>query len=523
MPRPGARGEKKTLITSFAVIVVGLVALGAGVLMGRHRPLLERDQALARLSAARLAVSAMSNRASEERLLRQPAFKPLRDALLEQARSYYQSLVDQAGKNPALDPDLALAHARLGKIASLTGPPEQALAHYRQAARLCDQLVLTAPDNVGYQFNRIEAIEGLAETLSSKADQLDQALGELERARSLSEILLAENPRSIPVQRELGRILLAVAQLENQKGQTREALQTLENVLSIEANLEQEDSTDLDFPITAAHAHAALGRIHAKQTTDEPQKALEAYQAAIDRLIPITRQHPELAEESQLLAACFRELSRLEQRTRRDNDALHSLEQSKNLLERLVESNPSAAGFQADLAAVYDELGDLIRRRGEIAEALVFARKAAPLLEKLATLQPDNIVVHASLAKAQVNLGRLLERTGDPASALRSFQRAIDLYESISHPTPDDHYNLAAAIGRSIPLIGKAAATPSAIDRTRVRIYGDRAMTALKQARRAGFPTAEMIQNDPDLDALRDRDDFHALVKEIEDSPSKSP
>jgi hypothetical protein len=45
-------------------------------------------------------------------------------------------------------------------------------------------------------------------------------------------------------------------------------------------------------------------------------------------------------------------------------------------------------------------------------------------------------------------------------------------------------------------------------------------MTWLKQAVAAGFKNAEHIKQDPDLDALRERDDFKALLAELAAAPA---
>ena len=53
-------------------------------------------------------------------------------------------------------------------------------------------------------------------------------------------------------------------------------------------------------------------------------------------------------------------------------------------------------------------------------------------------------------------------------------------------------------------------------DQLRRRLYGDRAIEVLRRAVRGGSLDAEVLQSDPDLAAIRGRDDFQAIVKEVE-------
>jgi hypothetical protein len=66
----------------------------------------------------------------------------------------------------------------------------------------------------------------------------------------------------------------------------------------------------------------------------------------------------------------------------------------------------------------------------------------------------------------------------------------------------------------------RAANVLSQGDQLRQRIYGDRAIAALRRATRGGFLDSEMLQSNPDLDSIRHRPDFQALVKEVEDKPA---
>jgi hypothetical protein len=67
----------------------------------------------------------------------------------------------------------------------------------------------------------------------------------------------------------------------------------------------------------------------------------------------------------------------------------------------------------------------------------------------------------------------------------------------------------------AVELIGDEEAL-SKSDQVRRKLYGDRAIEVLRRAVRGGFVNTEILQSDPDLAALRGREDFLQIVKDLE-------
>ncbi len=171
-------------------------------------------------------------------------------------------------------------------------------------------------------------------------------------------------------------------------------------------------------------------------------------------------------------------------------------------------------------------IGDLERKHGDRNEALAATQKAYKIFEHLLAENPQQASYRRNLSQSFNNLGRLQAQTGDSAIALRSFQRAIDLYESLHELSAKDSYNLACNIALCIPLITRKTALqsipqePSKGDRLRCQLYGDRALEALRRSFKGGFLTSQILQDETDLDSLRSRADFRALLKDIEEMPT---
>jgi tetratricopeptide (TPR) repeat protein len=173
-------------------------------------------------------------------------------------------------------------------------------------------------------------------------------------------------------------------------------------------------------------------------------------------------------------------------------------------------------------------MAELQRQRAETTESLALAQKAQTVFERLVSDHPRNLDLRIDLADSYNTLGREFEHTGEADGALRAFQRAIDVYESLPELDSQTSYKLACNISRCIPLFGtknpsaesgRAALKPSQGDRLRQRLYGDRAIAALRRAVQAGRFTAETLETEADLDSLHDRSDFRDLIKDLEKKP----
>jgi eukaryotic-like serine/threonine-protein kinase len=516
-------------IAAGLLLVLALIGGIVGTTMALVHAHRDRERVEEAFRKSRQTVNPLFIRASEDRLLNQGGLQPVRQALLLDLKRFYEDFLkfNRGGDDPTLRPELAEAHAHLAKIDSLTGSATQAVARYEQAIALWEALVKEQPGDWEYQARLAQTLNDFGEALLLLNGRFDEASTALSRARTLIEPLVAAVPESASLHHKLVSVLMNIAQIQQQRGQFDEAAQSLEKVVEIESQLAAEDPQSLDPRIALAGAYSALGRLFLEQS--DWVESMTAYHRAIEVLDPLTREHPEISDQSYELARDLGDLSGLQQKTRQNEAALEGLRRSLAIFERLTEWYPGVVTYQEGLGATYNKLSDLERQRGETAEALTFARKARTLFERLVADHPSHASFPLDLARSHTNIGRLLKRTGDPAEALRSFQRATDLLESRSDLDPKSSYDLACNVALCVSLIGskdQSKGTGSAKnelskgDQVRQQIYGDRAITALRRANRGGFLDADLLQSNPDLDSIRHRPDFQALVREVEEKPA---
>jgi eukaryotic-like serine/threonine-protein kinase len=495
-------------------LVGGVIGTTRGLIMARR----ERDRAERSFLQARQAVNQFYTRVSEERLLNQPGFHPLRKTLLLDAQRFYEEFLRERGGDLSLRAELATARANVARIVSKTGSTVESVGQFQQSINLWESLLASEPDDVNHRQSLARALNDLGLVLMYMDGRHDDALNAFRRAQDLIEPLATADLRSPSLRHDLSRILQNIAQLQFDGGHPQKAIENIQRSLAIESQLAEDDPQSLESKISRGKAHAALGQILVAQP-DGFEPAIAAYEKAIEFLETVVRERPELGEQTYELAMFLGHLSSVQQRVDKLDSALASTQKALELIEQLNRQYPGLLNYQGGLASTYNMMSDVHRRRLESAEALEFAQKAQALLKRLVAEHPEDLYSRIDLAKSHNNIGRLLQEMGEPVEALQSFQHAVDLYESIPNLDPRNSYNLACNIALCIPLIGARNGSANVVDvakltkgdQLRRQRYGDRAVELLHRTMSAGFVNHEILEADTDLDPIRERPDFRAL------------
>jgi tetratricopeptide (TPR) repeat protein len=510
-------------VLSLLVVVSSITGITMG-LVTAHR---QRDRAEASFARACQTVDQIFTRINESPALDQPGLDQLRTTLLRDTRAFYEDFLRVRGHDPLRRADLATARAHLARIASLNSSHPEAIAQYQQAITLWEKLVADQPGHEDYQANLARTLSDFGALLLSMEGRVDEALGLFRRAKELVDQRLAVDPQSVRERQNLAMVLLNIAEIQRRQGNFDQAIVSAEQVVAIESRLAAEDGDSFESRRSLAAAYSILGRLFGAQPGESLQ-AIAAFQQAIELRAAITRERPELTDQLYHLATELDDLASHQQTMGQLEPALEHFRQALAIFERLAQLYPGVATYHEGLGMTYNLMTDVERQRGENAEALAFAQKARVVFEQLITENPHTISYQRDLAKTYNNLGRLLAQVGKPEDALGSFQRAIDRIESLPRPDPRDSYNLACNAALCIPLIGVkngsqgTSQAPSKGDLLRRKLYGDRAIEALRRSAVSGFLGPERFQDSTDLDPLHDRADFRAFVKEVEEKPDSS-
>lgn len=507
-----------------AAMAAGVAGVSWGLVRARH----DRDRARSMARDARAAIDRTADRVLDEPMLDQPGMQGLRLEFLRDARESYERFLDGTVNDPSTRADRASARTRLARIVAATDPPAAADAPYRRAIEAWEAMLAAAPDVPEYQEGLASALEGRASVLLKRGGQLDEAGDACRRALGRIDAALVADPRSTRRRRLRAAILRDAAEVQSRSGRADEAIASLGRAIEDASKLVEEDPTAIEPRDLLAVACAQLGRILDRQPGGLGP-AIAAYHRAVEVGEWIARDRPELAGPSHRLGLALIDLGLAQQLAGKLDSALASGRRAVAVLEGLDRRYPEAPDYREGLARAYNRLGALHRVRREPFESLAMAEKARPMLERLVADHPDDAVARVDLARTYSNIGRVHRQDGEPAEALQAFRRAVDLLEGLVDLQSADGYDLAANLSLCIPLIGAKPGTQGADDdevvdpgdRRRRGLYGDRAIEVLRKAVRGGAATAETLQDDPDLAAIRRRDDFRQLVEGLQKPDAK--
>jgi len=169
--------------------------------------------------------------------------------------------------------------------------------------------------------------------------------------------------------------------------------------------------------------------------------------------------------------------------------------------------NTDPAEFAKARALVRSSVGAF--ESGRLADAIRDLQQACDRLRPLLRANPGDRRLARLLGASLGFLGAALRDSQRPVEALASIQDARGILEALLDPEPNDLYSLACCYSNLSLLLEHAATKATSSERTALT---DRATATLRRALLAGFRNFPLMDRDKDLDPLRGRADFQALI-----------
>lgn len=469
-----SRHHTATTVTA-ATVLVGTLTLGVSTVRltaanEREREAREserqaRVKAEESLQLAKDAVDKGFTRVSETVELKAHGLEKLRRDLLGQARDFYEHLVAAHRDEPGLQEERARAYLRLGLITAELGDRKQAIVFETEAKRLFGALARERPAETGYQ-------EGLAGAL--------EALGE-----NYYEL-----------------------------GSVEEAQKADESALAIREQLVRQSPESADERFRLAMCLNQLGLVYSRGL-GHPPDGQRLMNRALDICQTLAREDPAKVTHRLAQADILRNLARSHNDAVDYPGAVAILERELVLREALVKGDPGAVAYQDGLgncvfgiAVITGNLRQLDRMRAN-------AERAIAIYERLSHDHPDVPSYREKLGRARGARGGAMAMMGDYRGASTETERAVAI-------APDDGlilYNSACAFSNCTAAVRRDAKLSAAERDGLAEQYARRAMELLQQAKGTGYFNAvarvRHLWHDPDLEAIRQRDDFKKLLSEF--------
>jgi serine/threonine protein kinase/Tfp pilus assembly protein PilF len=402
-----------------------------------------------------------------------------------------------------------------GRGLRLLGRTDEARGAFESAIRL-------EPDNLGIRVGALpdfsqseDFARGIAELRTFLADRPDQA----EKGRfRVAQVQLQWAAREW----NAGRNEIAegaLAQAANLVPELKELLKPVDRnaILAVCRKLAEESLTEDGFRMQLGHSFWNLSdQLGSRGQFAQAEEALRTALALFEKLAIDYRDIPHYRVE---VGFSHWKLGWLLSRQNQNAQAEEPFRQALAVYQQLVEDNPGIPSLRLRLQPSHRELASNLARQGKHADADVEWDKAAAEASKTIELMPDNW--ESWSGRAVVHFHR--QRWEDAAV---DFSKAIDL-------APDMHaswwhrgqayLNLAQWDKAAGNFTGMVEQWPNGVEGWYYRGVAraklnqpDQAIADLRQAFSKGFRNVELLKTDPRLDALRARDDFRTLLKEME-------
>jgi serine/threonine-protein kinase len=438
------------------------------------------------------------------------------EAAYRDALGLYKQLAADFPSLPDFRKHLANNNNSLGGLLVVTGRPKEAEAAYGDALALHKQLAADFPDRPDYRQMLAGGFQNLGFLLSN-SHRPKEAEKAYRDALTLQKPLVADFPGRPDYRHELAKSHANLGLLLERTGRPQEAEAAYRAAQALYRQLAADIPDRPDYRQQLATSHINLGALHAE--TGRPKEAEAAFREALALHKQLTAAFPDRPDYRHALAVGHVNLGNLLAATARPKEAEAAYRDGLALARQLAADFPPNPDYQNDLAAGMVNLAQLLRQRGELGPARRLLEESLPHHQAALRADPRhpsyrgvyrlNRMVHAETLLA---LGRHAEAA---AAAEQLLQAAVNPMA--------DAYDAGCYLARCVPLAQKDGQLPPARQQELVKSYGDRALAALRQAVRHGYRDAAHMKRDADLDPLRERADFQALVREVESGTGTRP
>lgn len=320
-----------------------------------------------------------------------PGSTRAREALVKNALEYLNSLAQEAGDDPALQRELALAYQRVGDV---QGNPTNA--------------------NLG---------------------DTNGALTSYQKALSIADALLAANPNDVEAQRSRSLTYQKLSDLQAWTGDLNDAIESARKSLSSFQALADADSSNLKSRQSLAISHIKLGDILGNPlfaNAGDRAGALEQYRRSLALWQALYNADSTDAISRRYLGLIHERVGTMLQAEGQFTEALTNFQESLVIRQSFLADHPTNTDARRDLAVAFEKLSEVMAATGDMNRALDCSRKSFAIFAALSTADPNNVNASRSLSISYEHMGDVLLKLGDATGALEQYHKSLQIREALS-------------------------------------------------------------------------------------------
>jgi eukaryotic-like serine/threonine-protein kinase len=429
---------------------------------------------------------------------------------VERARAAFESAV-------AAQPSGSEDRASLARIHSFVGDYHHTQGHHNQAleaiAQSCQSWESLLRADAKSEFVRL----GYATTLDTRGlilknlDRFDDAMDAFVKARQIGEELVRENPADPRFGHELTRTLGNMGLCLMWMRRFDEASTVLSTAKAVIGRMIEATPTLLETQRDLVWIESLIASILIRTAKDEEAIAvLERVRIARERLLQANptevRHQQQLAWALRTQAACYMTL-------KKPTQARPLSHRAQVVMEQSAQANPNRADVQVELAEIYCTRGEIEIADGQPEKARAWYEKAQTIRKQRTVADPTDEPSIAYCADSLRRIGTTFQASGRPADAVAHFRKSIALLEGLKKPRALDFYDTACCHSLISAAPAQAGSGMSAAESA---AEAELAVAGVRKAVEAGYLNLVWVRSgDPDLNPIRSRPDFQALVMDM--------
>jgi len=382
-----------------------------------------------------------------------PAFQPLRHALLETSLKYYKRLMNEHPNDPGLRFDIGEAMYQAAFAKAAKGDRADALQLYRESLPIWKRLTREQPETPEHWHYLAKTQHNIGLIYRSRR-QRGQAAEWLAQSLTNREKLVNLQPGNLNAQHELAYSYHGLGNTHLMLDHDSKALELLQRACTVRERILQRRPDWPDLQLRLGETYYKLALVHVE--LGELAEALPWCRRARNWLQNLVRKKIRTSEATSALASVWR-LDGDVHRTTGDNTmSLASYERSAELFGKLSRNNPESKIYAYKTAKMFRLIGKYHYRDDRNSRRGAF-EKAVELYHTALQHSPDNVRWRQALADCYKETGESWLDDEQPKRALRCFKQARrELKEVINRSR--DNSKIRTALSEVVAHIDSAEA-----------------------------------------------------------------
>jgi serine/threonine-protein kinase len=401
---------------------------------------------------------------------------------------------------------LAQTHTQIGRWHAALGQLEPARTAFLRAQEQWPPVGTPAPTNPEslIKLARTYSLHGLVAVRLGRVAEAEQLL---QQAREHRAAFARANPTSSLVQAELAENWLQLGDVQLLANVNPAAAQAhYEQALALLEKLAHDNPAVVDFQRRLAETYGRLAQTTLQSgRLAESLRHLQQTTALFDKLAQINSEEVDIRFSA---ARIQYHVNIVRLALGQGPAARAALVRVRQLAEGLVKSNPDNDEYRDLLADACQVLGSLARNDGQLDDAAAAFREGIRHQQAALGRAPECTRYRLGLAGGYEQLTRVLCDLGRPAEAAAAARER----RRFAQGDAGELYAVARTLALCIPVVGRGKPALGADEYRQQEAYAEEAVACLGQALAAGFAEVERLRTDPDLEALRNREDFRRLL-----------